>query len=125
MMKLTRPFDSQVLIAMLRRPIPEAGMPVDDLDKEKSSWWKQRKWALRIAHRTVARFGDPKICRVDSSMPFAQLFAEEGAAPMLQVLLAARLDGACAVRCTWWCCAAARGAVALGAAAALPCHCIE
>lgn len=75
----------QSFVALLRRPEPTAGLPEDDMDKEKSPHWKLRKWALRVSLRLVHRYGDPKVTRSDNSLPFAKLFLEEFSAEFLKV----------------------------------------
>jgi hypothetical protein len=75
----------QNVAMLLRRPIPTAGMPAGDAEREKHPWWKLRKWALRIAYRVVQRYGDPKITRPDASRTFAQLFLDDFSQDYLKV----------------------------------------
>ena len=72
-------------MTLLRRPVPAAGLPEDNTEKEKAPWWKLRKWTLRISLRLISRYGDPKITRSDNSLPFSKLFLEEFSADFLKV----------------------------------------
>lgn len=58
-------------------------MPVDE--REKSAWWKLRKWLLRIAYRILDRYGDPKIVRIETARDFAALFLQEFSLNFLNV----------------------------------------
>ena len=75
----------QSIVTLLRRPVPTAGLPEDNTEKEKSPWWKLRKWTLRISLRLISRYGDPKITRSDNSLPFSKFFLDEFSAEFLKV----------------------------------------
>lgn len=76
---------AQVIAALLKRPLPTAGLPEDPADHEKAPWWKLRKWVLRVAFRLFERYGDPKIAKVESSRAFASLFLQEHSIEYLKV----------------------------------------
>lgn len=77
----------QVLLVVMQRPLPvDAAMLLDG--REKSSWWKLRKWLLRVAYRLLDRYGDPKIVRIETSRDFASLFLQEFSPSFLKVCTA-------------------------------------
>lgn len=74
----------QVLLAVMQCQIhTDTSMPVDG--REKSAWWKLRKWLLRIAYRLLDRYGDPKIVRIETARDFAALFLQEFSSSFLNV----------------------------------------
>lgn len=82
-------------------------VPVDNTisneEREKSAWWKLRKWLLRIAYRVLERYGDPKIVRIETAREFAALFLQEFSVRFLKVCLCRFFHSTCTAQD--WCAA--------------------
>ncbi|KAH6912647.1 armadillo-type protein [Coprinopsis sp. MPI-PUGE-AT-0042] len=53
----------QLLFTVVNLPLPDSALgltaPYDEEDKERSEWWKTKKWAYAILGRLFHRFGNP------------------------------------------------------------------
>ncbi|THU92451.1 ARM repeat-containing protein [Dendrothele bispora CBS 962.96] len=49
----------QLLFAVVNLQVPKEAVPEDEEDKERSEWWKAKKWAYAILGRLFHRFGNP------------------------------------------------------------------
>ncbi|KAG5643336.1 hypothetical protein DXG03_001055 [Asterophora parasitica] len=49
----------QLLFAVVNLHIPKEAVPEDEDDRERSEWWKAKKWAYAILGRLFHRFGNP------------------------------------------------------------------
>ncbi|KAH9851744.1 ARM repeat-containing protein [Lenzites betulinus] len=47
------------LFQVVNLPIPKEAVPEDEDDRERSEWWKAKKWAYKILGRLFHRFGNP------------------------------------------------------------------
>lgn len=49
----------QLLFAVVNLQIPKDAVPEDEEERERSEWWKTKKWAYNILGRLFHRFGNP------------------------------------------------------------------
>ncbi|KAL0575166.1 Nonsense-mediated mRNA decay protein 5 [Marasmius crinis-equi] len=49
----------QLLVALVNLNIPKETVPVDEGERERSEWWKAKKWAFATLGRLFHRFGNP------------------------------------------------------------------
>lgn len=56
----------QLLFQVVNLQIPPDAVPEDEDDRERSEWWKAKKWAYGILGRLFHRFGNPS--QLPSSM---------------------------------------------------------
>jgi hypothetical protein len=75
----------QVLLKMMRQPMPASATVAGVQDQEKTACWLLRKWLLRLAYRLVDRYGDPKSIKLETARPFATLFLAEFSKDYLEV----------------------------------------
>ena len=83
-------------VAALELPLPgeggqPAGMPVDEEDRPKWSWWRARKWALKIFATWTDRFGKPSLTIAGSPDHAVATALNKAVAPRLSTLLLAQL----------------------------------
>ncbi|EIE23737.1 ARM repeat-containing protein [Coccomyxa subellipsoidea C-169] len=77
------------LLQAVQRPVPQEGQPADSAARKAWPWWKAKKWALHIAQRLFARYGDPKHAKEASpERAFAQLWKQHCSAQFLDAHLA-------------------------------------
>jgi hypothetical protein len=68
--------------------MPQEGQPADSAARKVWPWWKAKKWALHIAQRLFARYGDPKHAKEGSpERTFAQLWKQHCSAQFLEAHL--------------------------------------
>ncbi|KAF8074028.1 armadillo-type protein [Lyophyllum atratum] len=80
----------QLLFAVVNLQIPEDAVPEDEDERERSEWWKAKKWAYNILGRLFHRFGNPS--QLPSGMKdqygaFAQHFVTNFAPEILSTYL--------------------------------------
>ncbi|CAK5283934.1 unnamed protein product [Mycena citricolor] len=80
----------QLLFAVVNLQIPKDAVPEDVEEREKSEWWKAKKWAYAILGRLFHRFGNPS--QLPSAMQaeygaFAQHFVTVFAPEILGIYL--------------------------------------
>lgn len=44
---------------ILTRPVPDSVEQIDKDERQELSWWKIKKWAIRILNRIFDRYGTP------------------------------------------------------------------
>ncbi|KAF8157919.1 armadillo-type protein [Crassisporium funariophilum] len=49
----------QLLFAVVNLRLPKEAVPADEEEREKSEWWKAKKWAFAVLGRLFHRFGNP------------------------------------------------------------------
>ncbi|KAK7048757.1 importin N-terminal domain-containing protein [Favolaschia claudopus] len=49
----------QLLFAVVNLQIPKEAVPEDEEDRERSEWWRAKKWAYSILGRLFHRYGNP------------------------------------------------------------------
>lgn len=80
----------QLLFAIVNLPIPKEVLPEDEEEREKSEWWKAKKWAYGILGRLFHRFGNssqlPTTMQDDYGV-FAQHFVTNFAPEILSTYL--------------------------------------
>lgn len=80
----------RLLFQVVNLQIPKEAVPEDEDDRERSEWWKAKKWAYGILGRLFHRFGNPS--QLPSSMQkdygaFAQHFVTTFAPEIFNVYL--------------------------------------
>ncbi|GLB38717.1 putative ARM repeat-containing protein [Lyophyllum shimeji] len=80
----------QLLFAVVNLQIPKDAVPEDEDERERSEWWKAKKWAYAILGRLFHRFGNPS--QLPSAMKdqygvFAQHFVTNFAPEILSTYL--------------------------------------
>ncbi|KAJ7133547.1 armadillo-type protein [Mycena epipterygia] len=80
----------QLLFAVVNLQIPKEAVPEDEDDRERSEWWRAKKWAYGVLGRLFHRFGNPS--QLPSAMQgdyaaFAQHFATMFAPEILAIYL--------------------------------------
>ncbi|KAI0337442.1 ARM repeat-containing protein [Trametopsis cervina] len=80
----------RLLFQVVNLQIPKDAVPEDEDDREKSEWWKAKKWAYGILGRLFNRFGNPS--QLPSSMQkeyaaFAQHFVTSFAPEIFKIYL--------------------------------------
>ncbi|KAJ7105062.1 armadillo-type protein [Mycena crocata] len=80
----------QLFFAVVNLQIPKEAVPDDEDDRERSEWWKAKKWAYATLGRLFHRFGNPS--QLPSAMQaeysaFAQHFASMFAPEILAIYL--------------------------------------
>ncbi|KAL1950524.1 hypothetical protein VTO73DRAFT_5648 [Trametes versicolor] len=78
------------LFQVVNLPIPKEAVPEDEEERERSEWWKAKKWAYKILGRLFHRFGNPS--QLPSSLqkdygPFAQHFVTNYAPEIFKIYL--------------------------------------
>lgn len=78
------------LFQVVNLPIPKEAVPDDEEERERSEWWKAKKWAYKILGRLFHRFGNPS--QLPSSLqkdygPFAQHFVTNYAPEIFKIYL--------------------------------------
>ncbi|TCD68344.1 hypothetical protein EIP91_010982 [Steccherinum ochraceum] len=79
-----------LLFQVVNLQIPAEAVPQDEADRERSEWWKAKKWAYGILGRLFHRFGNPS--QLPSSMQkeyknFAEHFVTEFAPEIFKIYL--------------------------------------
>lgn len=74
------------LHAAVLKPAPQEGAPTDADALERWSWWKAKKWALKLAYRLVDKYGDLRMTE-GSKHAFAQMFVARWLSPFLDAVL--------------------------------------
>jgi hypothetical protein len=80
----------QLLFAVVNLQIPKEAVPEDEDERERSEWWRAKKWAYGVLGRLFHRFGNPS--QLPSAMQpeysaFAQHFATMFAPEILAIYL--------------------------------------
>ena len=80
----------RLLFGVVNLQIPKEAVPEDEEERERSEWWKAKKWAYGILGRLFHRFGNPS--QLPSSMqteygPFSQHFVTTFAPEIFKVYL--------------------------------------
>ena len=80
----------RLLFQVVNLQIPKEAVPEDEEERERSEWWKAKKWAYGILGRLFNRFGNPS--QLPSSMqeeygPFAQHFVTTFAPEIFNIYL--------------------------------------
>ncbi|XP_076329001.1 importin-7-like isoform X2 [Tachypleus tridentatus] len=76
----------EVFRAVLDSSVPEAANLVEEDERQDLSWWKCKKWAMRILIRIFERYGSPgKVTK--GYREFAEYYLEMFSAGILQVML--------------------------------------
>ncbi|KAF9257153.1 ARM repeat-containing protein [Marasmius fiardii PR-910] len=80
----------QLLFAIVNLNIPKEAVPDDEEERERSEWWKAKKWAFATLGRLFHRFGNPS--QLPSTMqkeygPFAEHFVTMFAPEILNIYL--------------------------------------
>ncbi|KAK7054442.1 Nonsense-mediated mRNA decay protein 5 [Paramarasmius palmivorus] len=80
----------QLFFAVVNLNIPKEAVPEDEDDRERSEWWKAKKWAFATLGRLFHRFGNPS--QLPSPMqkeygPFAEHFVTMFAPEILNIYL--------------------------------------
>ncbi|VDK75468.1 unnamed protein product [Litomosoides sigmodontis] len=76
---------------IIGRPVPEEVNTVDEDDRERTVWWKCKKWASAIVERIFERYGSPGQVQLNYS-EFAENYMTHFAIPILNTCLQV-LDG--------------------------------
>lgn len=81
---------ARLLFQVVNLDIPAEAVPKDEHEREKSEWWKAKKWAHAVLGRLFHRFGNPS--QLPSTMKeeygeFAQHFVASFAPEILKVYL--------------------------------------
>ncbi|KAI0372335.1 ARM repeat-containing protein [Pilatotrama ljubarskyi] len=79
-----------LLFRVVNLQVPKEAVPEDEDERERSEWWKAKKWAYKILGRLFHRFGNPS--QLPSSLqkdygPFAQLFVTNYAPEIFKIYL--------------------------------------
>ncbi|KAI3890803.1 hypothetical protein MKX03_007416, partial [Papaver bracteatum] len=72
-----------LFLAILERPVPVEGQPVDPDQRKVWGWWKVKKWTVHILNRLYTRFGDLKLQKPENKA-FAQIFQKNYAGKILE-----------------------------------------
>lgn len=80
----------RVLFRMVNLQIPKEAVPEQEDDRQRSEWWKAKKWAYAILGRLFRRFGNPS--QLPSSMQkdyaaFSQHFVTNFAPEIFKIYL--------------------------------------
>lgn len=80
----------RLLFQVVNLQIPKEAVPEDEEDRERSEWWKAKKWAYGILGRLFNRFGNPS--QLPSSMQkeygnFSQHFVTTFAPEIFKIYL--------------------------------------
>ncbi|KAI0632293.1 ARM repeat-containing protein [Trametes polyzona] len=80
----------RLLFQVVNLQIPKDAVPEDEEERERSEWWKAKKWAYKILGRLFHRFGNPS--QLPSSLqkdygPFANHFVTNYAPEIFKIYL--------------------------------------
>jgi hypothetical protein len=76
----------EVCNMILTRPLPEHIEAIDRDERPELSWWKVKKWAVRILNRFFERYGTPTTCNKEY-VEFANFFLKGYATNILSSIL--------------------------------------
>ena len=80
----------RLLFQVVNLPIPKGAVPEDETERERSEWWKAKKWAYGTLGRLFNRFGNPSQMATslkDTYGAFAQHFVTTFAPEIFKVYL--------------------------------------
>ncbi|KAF7299860.1 Importin N-terminal domain-containing protein [Mycena chlorophos] len=80
----------QLFFAVINLQIPKEAVPEDEEERERSEWWRAKKWAYATLGRLFHRFGNPSqlpSAMQDEYMAFAQHFVTVFAPEILAIYL--------------------------------------
>ena len=80
----------QLLFAVVNMPLSKEAVPEDLEEREKSEWWKAKKWAFAVLGRLFHRYGNPSqmpSALHDDYIEFARHFVSTFAPEILNIYL--------------------------------------